>query len=306
VRSNEVTGTIIARDLGDPRITDHFYAFTGVPGDLMITVESRNLNGDVDVFTLSGLRPLMKFTLYAGNSSPIAKTIYLRKQEDLILRVEGRTPNDDAASYHIRFGGAFEPITSGALVEHEDALQPSIADTGSARGGKRVSSVGARIEEPRTEVAEAPSPQPTPAETSERTVTPVKPTLGNRRARRPAPRRTRPAPATKPETTVRKSETETTAPTEMSEPEAKPPAKAKRSSKRSTASSRAAKPVETLEPDTTGPRLIIETNDGTLVDRFMNSVRRVTIENGQVVVVGKDGKIQRIPLATVVRMTISP
>jgi hypothetical protein len=55
-----------------------------------------------------------------------------------------------------------------------------------------------------------------------------------------------------------------------------------------------------------GPRLVIETSDGTLVDRDMNSVRRVTVENGQVVVLGKDGKIQRIPLTTVVRMTIAP
>jgi CRISPR/Cas system-associated endonuclease Cas1 len=51
---------------------------------------------------------------------------------------------------------------------------------------------------------------------------------------------------------------------------------------------------------------MIETNDGTLVDRYMTTVRRVTVENGQVVVVGKDGKIQRIPLANVVRMTIAP
>jgi hypothetical protein len=36
----------------------------------------------------------------------------------------------------------------------------------------------------------------------------------------------------------------------------------------------------------------------------MATVRRVIVENGQVVVVGTDGKIQRIPLATVVRMTI--
>jgi CRISPR/Cas system-associated endonuclease Cas1 len=52
--------------------------------------------------------------------------------------------------------------------------------------------------------------------------------------------------------------------------------------------------------------LVIETNDGTLVDRYMSGVRRVTVENGQVVVIGKDGKIQRIPLANVVRMTIAP
>ena len=51
---------------------------------------------------------------------------------------------------------------------------------------------------------------------------------------------------------------------------------------------------------------MIETSDGTLINRYMSSVRRVTVENGQIVVVAKDGKIQRISLANVVRMTISP
>ncbi len=53
VTSNDVTGRIDPRDIGDARLTDHFYAFTAVPGDLLITVEGRNLNGDVDVFTSS-------------------------------------------------------------------------------------------------------------------------------------------------------------------------------------------------------------------------------------------------------------
>ena len=65
VRSNSVTGRIAARDLGDARLTDHYYAFTGTPGDLLITVQSNNLNGDVDVFTAGTLRPLLKLTLYA-------------------------------------------------------------------------------------------------------------------------------------------------------------------------------------------------------------------------------------------------
>jgi hypothetical protein len=51
---------------------------------------------------------------------------------------------------------------------------------------------------------------------------------------------------------------------------------------------------------------MIETNDGTLINRYMSSVRRVTVENGQVVVVAKDGKIERIALATVLRMSIAP
>jgi len=108
VRTNELIGTIAARDIGDPRLTDHYYAFTGTPGDLLITIDSRNLNGDVDVFTSSGLRPLLKLTVYADNTSPVTKSIYLRKRETLILRIEGRSPNDDAGTYRLYFGGGFE------------------------------------------------------------------------------------------------------------------------------------------------------------------------------------------------------
>ena len=306
VRTNEVVGTITARDLGDPRLTDHFYAFTGTPGDVLITVDSRNLNGDIDVFTFSGLRPLLKFTVYAGSSSPITKSIYLRKQEDLILRVEGRTPNDDDAVYKVRFGGAFEPITSGPLAEHEDATQLETAVAASVKGGRRVSSVGARIEEPRTEVAEAPLPEPTPVESSEAKAAAAKPTSRSSRTRRPAARRTRPAEPAKPEETAAKSKTEDKPPAENTENEPKTPAKVRRPTRRSASARAAAKPTAPQEPEDSGPRLIIETSDGTLVDRYMSTVRRVTVENGQVVVVGKDGKIQRIPLASVVRMTISP
>jgi len=301
-----VVGTITARDLGDPRLTDHFYAFTGTPGDVLITVDSWNLNGDIDVFTFSGLRPLLKFTVYAGSSSPITKSIYLRKQEDLILRVEGRTPNDDDAVYKVRFGGAFEPITSGPLAEHEDATQLETAVAASVKGGRRVSSVGARIEEPRTEVAEAPLPEPTPVESSEAKAAAAKPISRSSRTRRPAARRTRPAEPAKPEETAAKSKTEDKPPAENTENEPKTPAKVRRPTRRSATARAAAKPTAPQEPEDSGPRLIIETSDGTLVDRYMSTVRRVTVENGQVVVVGKDGKIQRIPLASVVRMTISP
>jgi hypothetical protein len=309
VRSNEVTSKIVARDIGDARVTDHFYAFTGTPGDVLITVESKNLNGDIDVFTYSGLRPVLKFTVYAENSSLITKSIYLRKQEDLILRVEGRTPNDDDAVYRIRFGGAFEPITSGPLAEHEDANGPATALEETGRGGRRVSATGARIEEPKVAVAPTrePTREPTPVAPSEpkaRTAR-SRPPARNNRTRGAASRRARPAEPAKPAETAEKPDTENkTAPD--AEPETKVPTPAPRPTRRGAAARRTPKPPLAQEPEDSGPRLIIETNDGTLVDRFMGTVRRVTVENGMVVVVGKDGKIQRIPLATVVRMTISP
>ena len=85
--SNEISGRITPRDLGDPRLTRHFYTFTGLPGDLIITVESENLNGDIDLYIAAGLRPLTKVVLYAGSSATRAsKNIFLRKQEPLVLR----------------------------------------------------------------------------------------------------------------------------------------------------------------------------------------------------------------------------
>jgi hypothetical protein len=312
VRSNEVHGIIPARDLGDPRVTDHFYAFIANPGDILITVDSRNLNGDIDVFTSSSLRPLLKFTVYAGSSAPITKGLYLRRQENLILRVEGRTPDDDDAVYRLHFGGAFEPITSGPLAEHEDALEQTTAAASSNTGERRVSSVGARIDEPPVEVAETPTAEPSPITPSEPESKPAvaKPAPRNTRPRGTVARRTRPArtprpkpaDAPKPDETVAKGETGET-PTESSETES--PSAPARPARRSRGS-RATKPPAPQETEDSGPRLVIETSDGTLVDRSMGGVRRVTVENGQVVVIGRDGKIQRIPLASVVRMTIAP
>jgi hypothetical protein len=312
VRTNDVRGTIPARDLGDPRVTDHFYAFIANPGDILITVDSRNLNGDIDVFTSSGLRPLLKFTVYAGSSSPITKSLYLRRQENLILRVEGRTPDDDDAVYRLHFGGAFEPITSGTLVEHEDALEQTTATASSNSGERRVSSVGARIDEPPAQVAETPTAEPSPIAPlePEPKAAAAKPAPRNTRPRGTVARRTRPArtprpkpaDAPKPDETVSEGETGER-PTESSETES--PSVPARPARRSRGS-RATKPPAPQETEDSGPRLVIETSDGTLVDRSMGGVRRVTVENGQVVVIGKDGKIQRIPLASVVRMTIAP
>jgi len=296
VRTNTVTARIAARDLGDARLTDHYYAFTGTPGDLLITIQSNNLNGDVDVFTATTLRPVAKVTLYAEISTPVTKGIYLRRREDLVLRVEARTPNDDEGIYRVTFGGSFQPIVGGPDLAETETPSTSPSETpAGGRKTKRVSSVGARIEEPAppvTEVAATPTPEPAPEPTpeakpvetpaapseqpvEEKTEKPAAP-VRNTRTRRPVGRRgTTTTPRTR--DTVA-SET----------PQPKPP------------------PVEPEPEPEIGPRLVIETNDGTLINRSMSTVKRVTVENGQVVVTGKDGKIQRVLLINVLRMSISP
>lgn len=286
VRSNSVTGRIAARDLGDARLTDHYYALTGTPGDLLITVNSQNLNGDIDVFTATTLRPLLKLTLYAESTSPVTKGIYLRKREDLILRIEARSPNDDEGTYRLFFGGSFEPIVGGPEIAEAETPTTETTTPG-GRKTKRVSSVGARIQEPEPPVTEVATAMPTPEATPEAkpvetpAAAPEKaetekpsPTVRNTRGRRPVGRR--PAPRVR----------ETPPPVATVE-EPKP------------------KPKPESEPEI-GPRLVIETNDGTLINRSMSTVRRVTVENGQVVVTGKDGKIDRILLVNIVRMSIAP
>jgi hypothetical protein len=324
VRTNELTGTISARDIGDPRLTDHYYAFTGTPGDLLITIDSRNLNGDIDVFTSTGLRPLLKISIYSTNRSPITKSIYLRRREDLILRVEARTPDDDDGTYRLFFTGSFEPITSGPLLaEVQPAAVEENLSPARATKGRRVSSVGARIDEPAMpEVAAAPTPEPTSAESASTSSTPVETTEAKpvesreeakvvvpraptrvTRGRRGSTRRTRTTPAPRVEEPA--ANTETAA--KVEEPAATPSPAGRRSTKKGGTARRNAEAETSAETTAeTGPRLIIETNDGTLINRYMSTVRRVTVENGQVVVVGKDGKIERIALASVLRMSIAP
>ena len=311
ISARELSGSIAARDIGDSRFTRHYYAFGGNLGDVLITVQSKNLNGDVDVFTAGTLRPLLKFTLYAESSSPITKGIYLRRHEDLILRVEARSPNDDEGIYEIRFGGSFEPSAAPLVAEAAKPEQTIDLSTRSGKTGRRVTSAGARINEPAPppeEVAVAvptPSPEaasPTPKATPKEPA-PARTTPARRGRGRAAPRRT---PAPRPEVAAPNKET---TPPEVKEPEkvatAEPvPAAPPRRTGRRGARAPAPTPVEPEPPS--GPRLVLEMLDGTRSERFMSTIRRVTIENNQIVVLGKDGKIDRTRLSEVQRMTIEP
>jgi hypothetical protein len=362
VYTNEVVGRIGARDIGDARLTDHFYSFSGTPGDLLITVETRNLNGDIDVFTAGALRPVFKLVLYAEVNTPVTKSVFLRTREDLILRVEARTPNDEEGTYHISFGGSFEPILVSSSRDANSELASAPLAT---RKGKRVSSVGARIEAPTPpplEIAEATKAEPTPPTElidpppAEPRVADPKPAEGRASEpkveteveARPAPvrsprsrsttRRGRGRTATISEEAAKKPVVEEKAPsaeaaeetrkvepvTEISEK----PAAVKRSGKKRTRVTEEARENETPataaeSTSEAGPseataaaaatippeeliktKLIIELLDGSRVERFMNTIRKVDVESGQIVITAVDGTVERIRLARVVRMSI--
>jgi len=342
VFTNDVSARIAPRDVGDPRRTRHFYTFRGTEVDLSVTFESSGLIGDVDVFTATTLRPLLKITLL-GEASRVTKSFYIRSEEALVLRVEARSVGDQEGFYRIIFGGSFAP----APPELANATEPSTPTVKGSeqrgRGVRRVTSTGARIEEP---VAEAPKEEATAEAKPTPSPSPSAATPARRGARaatrrgagtRPGARRTR-AGAT-PQPGAAKAETNETKPaatkasakpSDETKPEAEatttatpkpapsrraartPRRRAPRASAESARTETATQPSNGTQPaappTTPAPtqRLIIITKDGEMIVRDMNSVRRVTVENNQVVVITKDGKIIRQPMANVVRMSIEP
>jgi len=334
VLSNEINGRIAALDVGDPRTTKHFYAFAASPGDLLVTMDSKNLDGDVDVFTAISFRPLMKTTFYASSQSAgVTKGIYLRAHQLLILRIEARTPNDDPGTYRIHFGGTFEPFSGGIPVA-ENTETPN--DANEKISANRLSSVGATIPRPLVQIVETPEakPSPSPEKTADKTIettgtakveTEKPATTARTNTTRPPRRSTRPGtsrrqPPTKKTQAPAKSQTETaTVDPTKSEPAKVESEKAEavKTGKRATEEKPApgevktnettaekAKPQETLAP--VGARLIIEEKDGTRIERPMSSVRRVVIEGSTIVVLLKNGKTERIAMADVARMAIEP
>ena len=318
IRASEIVGTIAARDLGDSRLTDHFYTFIGTPGDVLITVKSNNLNGDVDLFTAGSLRPLMKFTLYAESSAPVTRALFLRKREDLILRVQARSPNDDEGVYQIRLGGSFEPIAGeDAVAEAARQRISTIGEVFACQGLQTCFLCGgphrrtAGQSEKRLRLRQLRSLLPRMWRYQLRLQNP------RRRAEAPAP------PATKSQGTRTSGSPQTSAAapskSERSGSESYERAGGRRSHderrysltrnsanrkerRRCSCHRTGAGPQEPL----TGPRLIIEMQDGTRVERFMSTIRRVTVENNQIVVVRKDGMIERTRMSEVLRMAIEP
>lgn len=313
VFSNELTGRIPPRDIGDPRRTRHFYTFRGTEGDLTVTLDSTELRGDVDVFTAGTLRPLLKLTIYGGPTTA-SKSVYLRREETLLLRVEARAEGEAEGSYRIRLGGSFAPAPAGlAEAPAPPALpEPKAAGTGT----RRVTSTGARIPEPPRPAEEART-EPTPEPEASETRTPARsepPRANPRRGRAPAPATTRrrgttPAP---PAETAREAEPGA-APATTARP-TRPPARrnpsgtARRTTPpRERAATPPAEPAPVAPaPEAPGQRLVIVTKDGEIIERDMRTVRRVTVENNQIVVVTRDGRVLRQPLSNVSRMAIEP
>ena len=325
LRTNEISGVIKARDIGDSRLTSHFYTFEGGQGDLFINVQTSNFSGDIDVYVVPGLRPLTKMVVYADSpTSETGRVVYLRKPETILLRIEGRTPGDAEATYRIKFAGGF--LASKAPDAPE--LPKVSSDT---QSNVRVNSAGTIIEViPKQTPASKESPAPevdertantervaeskTPADAEPKAEQPVAeiappkqevvvtdPLAESSKATTP-PRRNNRARKNRPaKLPVDEKPVESPAGEPKSEETAVAPAKPAASPKRT------AKPkVErTEEPDPMeNVRLVIRFKNGSVIERPMTEITRFSVERATLTVISKNGTTGRYSMIEVASVSI--
>lgn len=135
VKNNEISGTIVPRRLGDNRLTRYFYTFGTSQGDLFVNVVTENFNGDIDLFIADSMTSVAKIVVFADTSrNETGRLIYFRKPELLLLRIEGRTPNDEPAKFRIKFGGSFVASSASEVdaVETPVVKRPTVPETQAA------------------------------------------------------------------------------------------------------------------------------------------------------------------------------
>ncbi|MDQ3180365.1 MAG: hypothetical protein M3Q33_07580 [Acidobacteriota bacterium] len=332
ITTSEISGKIPARDIGDARLTSYFYIFNGNQGDVFINVQTSNFNGDVDVFTAENLRPLTKITIYADLSeNETGRVVYLRKPEKLVLRIEGRSPNDDAATFKIKFAGSFAAITNVAETDTPNA--PEVKTE--YRSDVRVNSVGTIIEvkpkptpKPKETIAKIePKKADTSAENKEQTI--EKKAEETDTAEKAAAdkttiiiEKTAEPEMEKPVEIPKESKTEVVITDELAKPDVnkageenkaaastkitieKTPeiAETKTVEKKSKPSR---KPAKSKEPNPLeNIRLIVLFKDGTKIERPMSDVLKVSVDKGILTVISKTGSVRRYSILDVAKMTI--
>jgi hypothetical protein len=315
VSSNEISGAIKARDVGDSRLTTYYYWFEGSQGDMFVNLVTKNFAGDVDLFIQSGLRPLTKIVIYPDfGEAETGRVIYLRKPEKLVLRVQGRTPNDEPAQFRVKFAGSFVAVKGTGTDEPE--IPKVIGET---VGSVRVNSVGTIIPPParpvkvdtesaavdpdKSEAKEKPkSETETLAERSDTTETKPVPkvevvvtddTLKKSTAtksiappRRPRNARVSPKKVTPPETPVSETREKKENEVDPAENEAKTAA------------------TETNADPLANVQLVILFKDGRRIERPLTEVARFSVDRGVLTVIAKGGRIGKYSMVDVSKVTI--
>jgi DNA polymerase III gamma/tau subunit len=251
------------------------------------------------------------------------RQVYLRIPSRLILRIEGRTPGDDPASYTIKFGGVFKSIAASAVKRNPG--DPKVSGNEASEGAvARVNSAGTIIEE----IRQPPTPEP-PKETGKNTAKEkAKPaTTVDTRSKsvsKPAVAANTGKPKTtaqeKPKTdlSVKKIESEKTA-AKTKTPVEKPKTGAETAKSSSSAkklpenktdeskpkpTSAVTKPPKNVSDPLAKLELVVDMKDGRKLKYAMNDVLRVNVDRSVVTIILKNGDIERLSLLEIEEMKI--
>jgi len=323
VSTNEISGKISARDIGDARLTNYFYVFNAKQGDVFINVVTSNFNGDIDVFTAENLKPLTKITVYADDSDrETGRVIYMRQPEKLVLRIEGRSPNDDAATFRIKFAGSFEPLSLTSEKSEPDA--PVVKTEN--QSDIIVNSVG-------TIVGIKPKPTPTPKETIAKNETEPKENKSRAKDRITIEEEKKEAETkeilaenekkieeVKPEDTQKQTSPKVIVTDEIADKSAKgeenaavkteenittEKAEVSEAVKTEVPKKKAKNSVKAVSPaELANIKLVVLFKDGSKIERAMSEVLKVNVDKGILTVISKDGAIGRYSILDVEKMTI--
>jgi hypothetical protein len=299
VTSSEIAGTIPARDVGDSRLTSYFYTFEGSQGDIFINVVTKNLTGDIDVFTADKVQLLTRIVVYADSAQgETGRVIYLRRPARLLLRIEGRSPNDDPATFRVKFAGSFIAM---AGTEKDDAPVIDRSEKSDSSGIK-VNSVGTIIQVPvktKDAVKDPVVIEKTEAKTETEIIQPDETAAEKVKSEVEIPKvRITPAPDVK--TTIGARPPRTRAGTKKIAAAKAENVDTSASTARDTEISPPAAKIDPLA----SINLIITLKDGGVVEHPMNQVFRFSVDKGVLTVITKDRKTSRFSILDVQKVTI--
>lgn len=295
VSINEINGAINPREIGDSRTTTYFYTFSGSLGDLFLNILSVNLNADIDLFIETGLRPLTKIVVYADRGeTETGRVVYLRKPEKLLLRVQGRSPNDDPGKFRFKFAGSFVAAASDSPLPPELPKVPEAIVAEARPTSIEPKPADEEKKQTETDVSAAKTEDLNPAEDESRKAEVVE--------------------KSEPETDEPKKKPKVIVTDPVGEPAEKRSGK-ERESRENRSRAEIARETARRERDevrrkteTPDPmaafRLVIVFRDGSRIERPMTEVTRFAVDKGTLTVVNKGGSTGRYSMADVVSVTV--
>lgn len=296
--SSLINSTIKARDIGDARLTTQYYVFGGEQGDIFINVVTKNFNGDIDVFTVDGMRPLTKMVIYSDNGvNETGRLIYLRKPEKLLIRIEGRPPDDDPATIQIKFGGSFVAIKESSGNEPAAPIVATIE-----AGDIRVNSVGTILKVPEIKKSDPVLSQPkntTTKDSLEKQAPPKTDIVADKNNKTTkSPVKTQDTKKTEKRSENKNIEEKENVKTEsVSKKETKPAEQLKKPKTESAKDEERPDPLASI-------RLVVIFKNGEKIERALSDVIKFGVDKGILTILVKDGTIRRYSMLDVEKVTI--